>query len=183
MRFLWLLAFIQLCVTQSSKCVCTTAECPIDGANHVIMGGGNANMTYIYETHNDYEVVISAFGTITPNALDNGTGTTSCTQKYSRMLEDDGNQNCDAGHILAHRLGGYGNTPINLFPQNLSINRGAYAHFEEQIYNCMKNGSEVGELSWDFEYESTQRTMPKSVKYVAKFDKGDCTTMSTLFPN
>ena len=38
-----------------------------------------------------------------------GTDTTSCTQKYSRLLDDDGVKNCDAGHILARRLGGPGN--------------------------------------------------------------------------
>lgn len=39
------------------------------------------------------------------------------TQNYSRSLDDDGVQDCDAGHILAHRLGGPGNQPINIFPQ------------------------------------------------------------------
>lgn len=55
--------------------------------------------------------------TITKNDLDKGSDTTDCTQKYSRMLDDDGVQDCDAGHILAHRLGGPGNQPINIFPQ------------------------------------------------------------------
>ena len=50
------------------------------------------------------------------------------------MLEDDGNQNCDAGHILANHLGGYGNIPTNIFPQNLNINRGSYADFENDIF-------------------------------------------------
>ncbi len=35
------------------------------------------------------------------------------------MLDDDGVKDCDAGHILAHRLGGPGNQPINIFPQVL----------------------------------------------------------------
>ena len=168
MWFLLLLSFIQVCVTQTSQCVCTSVECPVEGTNSIIMGNGNANITYLYTKQNEHEVVISAFGTITPDALDNGTGTTSCTQKYSRMLEDDGKQDCDAGHILAHRLGGYGNIPTNLFPQNLSINRGSYAHFEENIYDCMKNGANFGYLSWEFDYENKMRTMPKTIKYVAK---------------
>jgi hypothetical protein len=33
------------------------------------------------------------------------------------MLDDDGVKDCDAGHILANRLGGPGNQPINIFPQ------------------------------------------------------------------
>ncbi len=49
--------------------------------------------------------------------MDTGSDTTSCTQSYSRMLDDDGVQDCDAGHILAHRLGGPGNQPLNIFPQ------------------------------------------------------------------
>ncbi len=62
-------------------------------------------------------MVTSATATITIADLDKGTDTTSCTQSYSRMLDDDGVQDCDAGHILAHRLGGPGNQPINIFPQ------------------------------------------------------------------
>jgi hypothetical protein len=127
--------------------------------------------------------VVSAFGTITPDSLDNGTGTTSCTQQYSRMLEDDGVENCDAGHILANRLGGYGNIPTNLFPQNSTINRGIYAQFEGEIYECMKSGAKIAHLSWVFYYENTKHTMPNSVNYVAKFDGGECTTLQSLFPN
>ena len=69
----------------------------------------NTKNTKLGDDH--YEVVVSASGTITPDSLDNGSETTSCTQQYSRSLEDDGEQNCDAGHILANRLGGYGNIP------------------------------------------------------------------------
>ena len=67
--------------------------------------------------HNGYAVVISAYVTIVKDNLDKGTDTTSCTQDYSRMLDDDGVKDCDAGHILANRLGGSGNQPINIFPQ------------------------------------------------------------------
>lgn len=62
-------------------------------------------------------MVKSASVTITKANLDKGTDTTSCTQDYSRSLDDDGVKDCDAGHILAHRLGGPGNQPINIFPQ------------------------------------------------------------------
>lgn len=51
-------------------------------------------------------VVTSASVTITKSNLDKGTDTTSCTQTYSRNLDDDGVKDCDAGHILANRLGG-----------------------------------------------------------------------------
>ena len=69
--------------------------------------------------------------------MDKGSNTTSCTQAYSRKLDDDGTKDCDAGHILAHRLGGPGNQPINIFPQDLSVNRGAYNQFEDNIYDCI----------------------------------------------
>jgi hypothetical protein len=183
MFFRLLLLCTPLYLIHASSCVCTTVDCPVEGNNTIIMGNGGANIDYTYINHNDYEVVVSAFGTITPDSLDNGTGTTSCTQKYSRMLEDDGVEDCDAGHILANRLGGYGNIPTNLFPQNSTINRGTYAQFEGDIYDCMKSGATTGYLSWVFYYENTERTMPNSVKYVASFDGGSCKTLSSLFPN
>ena len=168
-------------LVQSSPCVCTTVECPTEGHNRIVMGNGSAIIDYIYTYHNDKEVVISASGTITPPALDHGTETTSCTQKYSRMLEDDGNENCDAGHILANRLGGYGNIPTNIFPQNAAINRGIYAQFEGDIYNYMKTSANVGNLSWDFFYTSNMYTMPNSINYTATFDDGN--TIHSLFYN
>jgi hypothetical protein len=78
---------------------------------------GGETGTYIYAIHNGVPVVTSASVTVTKSNLDKGTDTTSCTQDYSRSLDDDGVQDCDAGHILANRLGGSGNQPINIFPQ------------------------------------------------------------------
>jgi hypothetical protein len=183
MWFRLLFAFSQLYLTHSSTCVCTTVDCPVEGSNKIIMGNGSAIIDYTYKTFSDYPLVSSATGTITPDSLDHGSGTTSCTQSYSRMLEDDGADNCDAGHILANRLGGYGNTPINIFPQSASVNRGIYAQFEGDIYDCMQNGTNMGYLSWDFFYENEDHTMPNSVKYTAKFDGGSCGTISSTFPN
>lgn len=180
---LFLLSCLPVYLIRASSCVCTTVSCPVEGSNSIIMGNGGAHIDYTYENHNDYEVVISAIGTITPDSLDHGTGTTSCTQKYSRMLEDDGEEVCDAGHILANRLGGYGNIPTNLFPQKSSINRGSYAQFEGDIYDCIKSGATIGHLSWVFYYENNNHTMPNSVKYIATFDGGSCKTISSLFPN
>lgn len=172
-----------LYTAHASTCVCTTIICPVEGRNDIIMGNGYARMEYTYQLHGDHEVVVSASGTIELGSLDNGTGTTSCTQEYSRMLEDDGSENCDAGHILANRLGGYGNEPLNLFPQIASVNRGIYAQFEGDIYDCMQSGARSGLLSWEFNYETPERTMPTTVNYSATFDGGNCTTMSSLFPN
>ena len=99
------------------------------------------------------------------------------------MLEDDGLENCDAGHIMANRLGGYGNEPINIFPQKFSINRGAYAQFEGKIYECIKSGANQATLNWNFSYETTNHTMPNKVVYSAEFDKGDCTHLEDTFSN
>jgi hypothetical protein len=170
-------------LAQTSECVCTTVDCPVEGKNNIVMGGGYANIEYIYQQHGEHEVVVSASGTITPKSLDNGTGTTTCTQEYSRMMEDDGDQDCDAGHILANRLGGYGNVPINIFPQSATVNRGTYAQFEGSIYDCIQSGALSSQLSWEFNYDNLERTMPTTIKYSATFDGGNCTTLSSLFPN
>tara|TARA_B100001093_G_scaffold185108_3_gene177922 strand:+ start:18319 stop:18879 length:561 start_codon:yes stop_codon:yes gene_type:complete len=167
----------------SSVCICTTVPCPQEGNNLVIMGKGYANITYTYHVHNNYEVVINAKGTIYKSSLDKGTDTTSCTQKYSRMLEDDGQNDCDAGHILANRLGGYGNLPVNIFPQNSSMNRGTYAQFEGEIYDCMLETNGLAYLSWDFFYENKNNTMPYKVIYSANFDDSICSFMQSEFLN
>jgi hypothetical protein len=116
--------------------------------------------------------------------MDKGSDTTSCTQNYARSLDDDGVQDCDAGHILANRLGGLGNQPINIFPQNSSINRGSYAQFEDSIYQCITTkGVSYADLSWSFSYSSTTRTQPSSVKYDVKYTDGSCPSINKTFSN
>lgn len=170
------------CSARASVCICTTVVCPTQGKNTITMGNGHANIEYTYQLHGNHAVVVSATGTIDPASLDTGTGTTTCTQEYSRMLEDDGYQNCDAGHILANRLGGYGNEPINIFPQLASVNRGIYAQFEGNIYECMQTALH-GKLTWEFKYDGPEKTMPASIHYTAAFDGGNCTTLNSFFPN
>lgn len=169
--------------SNTSSCICTTVQCPVIGINTLVMGNGGSTIHYTYIQQNDVPVILSAEGFVTVDSLDNGSETTDCTQKYSRSLEDDGSNNCDAGHIMANRLGGYGNQPINIFPQELSINRGAYAQFEKVIYDCIKSGANKASLSWVFTYSNSSRTMPSEVQYSAVFDKGNCTTVTSNFPN
>mmetsp|Transcript_14638 Transcript_14638/g.24231 ORF Transcript_14638/g.24231 Transcript_14638/m.24231 type:complete len:201 (+) Transcript_14638:164-766(+) len=170
-------------VKSDSTCFCTTVPCPVVGTNYLTEGGG-ALGTYIYISHNDYPVVSSASVTITAADLDEGTDTTSCTQDYSRSLDDDGTEDCDAGHILANRLGGPGNQPINIFPQDLTVNRGIYKEFEESIYDCIAyDGASSATLTWAFEYEDSTRTKPSSVTYTAAFSGGTCSKMSENFTN
>ena len=165
----------------SNYCVCTTVECPMIGENKIVMGNGFAEITYQYIQHQNYIVVSEAKGIIKLESLDNGTETTTCTRKYSRMLEDDGNKNCDAGHILARRLGGYGNQPLNIFPQNPAINQGPFNQFESKIYHCIKDANE-GYLFWKFYYDNTSSTQPNKLYYEASFDKG-CDILREEFIN
>lgn len=167
---------------QESPCVCTTVPCPEAGENNMVMGNGSAQMTYVYESHNNIPVVVSAKGILTPESLDHGSQTNDCVRKYARMLEDDGEQSCDAGHILANRLGGYGNEPLNIFPQNSTINQGVFAQFEGEIYDCMRTSS-VGYLSWEFNYEGSQHTQPNQVIYSAEFENSSCGKLYQEFTN
>jgi hypothetical protein len=168
-------------LVSSTTCVCTTVPCPEVGVNKLTMGDGNADVTYTYIQHGDYVVVSEAKAVLSPESLGKGTDTTDCTRKYSRMLEDDGDSNCDAGHILAKHLGGYGNEPLNLFPQNHPINSGIFAQFEGKIYDCMQEADE-GNLSWLFTYRNATSTQPISVDYSASFDKG-CSPLNEIFDN
>ena len=181
--FLAAIEFISVnSIVSSSSCVCTTVPCPVNGYNYLTSGGG-AIGKYYYVTHNGNLVVTSASITISEANLDTGTDTTSCTQDYARMLDDDGVQNCDAGHILANRLGGLGNQPINIFPQDSSINRGTWAQFEDNIYDCIQEGATSAELSWKFIYESTSHTKPYQVMYSVSYIGGSCSSISTTFNN
>ena len=166
----------------SSACICTTVPCPVDGNNSLAEGGGGTGV-YHYITHSGFTVVDAASATITPKDLDMGTGTTSCTQEYSRMLDDDVDKDCDAGHILAHRLGGPGNQPINIFPQKASVNRGSYAQFEGDIYDCIAGGAMSAYLTWTFKYLHPNNTKPETVVYTAAFSGGGCGYMNGTFDN
>lgn len=177
----WVLFFCFL-RAYSQDCVCTTVSCPVVGENSIVMGEGGAKITYIYEEHNGYPVVIFAQGTVTPDALSHGSDTTSCTRSYARMLEDDGADNCDAGHILANHMGGYGNQPLNIFPQNSTINKGQYNQFEGKIYDCILNAT-YGFLQWQFIYDSLRRTQPYKVTYYATFQNSTCEPLYSEFTN
>lgn len=182
MNFLLLSIVFSWFHVYASNCVCTTVPCPINGENILIEGSGGKG-TYYYNNHNDQPVVSYAYATITNDDLDQGTGTTSCTQDYSRMLDDE-NLECDAGHILAHRLGGPGNQPINIFPQKPSVNRGIYKSFEQKIYDCVNNNHSVtATLYWQFYYEDSLHTRPYEVYYNASFIGSDCEPMEELFDN
>lgn len=180
--FVTFFALYDAVYSSDSPCVCTTVPCPQIGENNIIMGQGGANITYVYEEHNNIPVVTMGYGTIFPSSIHNGSDTTSCTRDYARMLEDDGKDDCDAGHILANRLGGYGNEPLNIFPQLSTINQGIYNQFEGKIYDCLLN-STMGYLEWTFLYASYENTQPYQVSYYAKFEDSPCEPLYDEFPN
>lgn len=169
--------------TSDTTCVCTTVSCPVAG-NNPLNEGGSTQITYRYTMHGNQPVVTSAEGTVPKDSLGQGTDTTSCTQAYSRMMDDDGKADCDAGHILANHLGGLGNEPINIFPQDAGMNRGVYAQFEGKIYDCIaSSGCESGYLTWKFIYADSSRTKPDKVHYTATFKGGDCDYLEEDFDN
>lgn len=61
--------------------------CPVAGDNYLVEGGG-AIGDYYYVLHGSIPVVSTASVEITIADLDKGTDTTSCTQDYSRSLDD-----------------------------------------------------------------------------------------------
>lgn len=162
------------------SCYCNSSLCPKYNINYLTMGGGNAKLNYTYINHNNYNVVINVSGIINVNSLDKGSGTTDCVQKYARSL-DDNEEKCDAGHILAKRLGGYGNLPINIFPQNSTINRGIYAQFEKKIYKYIKKKNIFAKLVWKFYYKNNKKTMPYLINYSVFFEDGY--NLSSMFNN
>jgi len=73
---------------------------------------------------------------------------------------------------------------INIFPQDLSVNRGAYAQYEDGIYTCITaKGASIADLYWVFYYSSTSKTKPINVTYDVKYYDGSCASTSKTFTN
>jgi len=164
--------------TQSSQCVCTTVPCPVEGWNNLTIHSAedkpdNTMAWYKYELHNSIPVVVKANVTAHVDTIGAGSGTTSCTRSYAQGMDDDGIVDCDAGHIFAHHLGGPGNQPLNIFPQNGPMNKGTYNQFETKIYNCLMETNGPYFLSWNFYYNDTTRTKPDFVDYAYEYNGND----------
>jgi len=169
------------------------SRCPGRGDNELPAGGGGScKFRYTYHDGNGTgtgaPVVTSGSCSITRADLGAGGDTTVRTRNWVRELAvNDGCEMDDAGHILANNLGGCGKCPINLFPQNLRINRGEYRLMEAAIYDCIAAAPEgaVAQLSWKFWYKTPakQHMRPESYQYNATFSSGPCSPMSKIFPN
>ena len=87
---------------------------PSSGENDLQAGGGG-RCSYQYALHDGKPVVTSATCAISRKDLDQGCDTDVTTRDYARALgAHDGVKDDDAGHILAHRLGGNGREPTNI---------------------------------------------------------------------
>ena len=158
------------------------ADYPTDGTNSLAAGGGGP-CSYYYTDHDGTPVLTSATCTISSADLDTGSGTSSTTQHYARALGGhDGCDNDDAGHVLAHQLGGCGSCPTNIVPQSPHLNRGVWEQFEAAIRDCIDGGAGAT-LSWTFKYDSTSDERPSTMSYAAKYIGGSCDDASQDFDN
>lgn len=165
--------------------------CPRRGDNYISAGGGGS-CKFRYTWHDGQgsgqgsPVVTSGSCTITEDDLASGSETNVRGRDWVRSLAlHDGFTQDDAGHILANNLGGCGTCPINLFPQNLNINRGAYRIMEAAIANCVAQGGVTAQLAWSFRYKSPAlpHLRVDTYTYSATFSGGSCQSMSQSFDN
>lgn len=145
-------------------------------------------LSYDYSDHDGKPVVTTATCTITSMDLDSGCDTDQTTRDYARALGGhDGVDDDDAGHILAHRLGGDGTEPTNIFPQAPHDNRGAWREFEGEVYDCLDGTSHLSAsatLKWTFHYSSSSDQRPTSMTYATSYHgTAECDSNSTDFDN
>ena len=126
-------------------------------------------------TLNPDGTIHNATATITTTDLGTGTNTNASSRRYARAL---GCPSDDAGHIIGKQLGGSGGK-ANVFPQNLSINRGEYAQFEGRVANLVHETGQV-DITVTFEYDGSTR--PIGVKYEAVANNGKRLTQSFKNP-
>ena len=104
-----------------------------------------------------------------------GGGGSKTTQKTITFVQTIGNSNDDAGHTIANRLGGPGNDPSFIFPQDPSINRGAFRTHEGAIYNEIFNSGTGAYANIDqtYSYAGNSSLRPNKVNYKASvYDSG-----------
>ena len=80
---------------------------PTPGTNDLRAGGGGP-CTYTYLNHRGTPVVSAAHCVVSFADMDKGSETTPTTRQYARDLGGPEGTQDDAGHILAHQLGGCG---------------------------------------------------------------------------
>ena len=127
------------------------------------------------KTYNPNGSLNSATATVTKGDLGTGTNTNASSRRYARGL---GKSNDDAGHIIGKQLGGSGGKG-NVFPQNLSKNRGAFAQFEGVVADMIHSKGSA-QITVSFEY-ANGGTRPTGVNYEAVAPDG--TVLKDSFKN
>ncbi|WP_374567963.1 RHS repeat-associated core domain-containing protein [Nitratireductor sp. ZSWI3] len=115
--------------------------------------------------------------TVAPGDIGTGTPTNQATRDYARSL---GKATDDAGHARARNLGGSGTDPTNIFSQAVSVNRGQFRAYEQQIAARIKSTGQSANLRLTPSY-SGNSWRPDSLTYRAQFDDG--TVWERISPN
>nr|WP_283248469.1 PrsW family glutamic-type intramembrane protease [Bacillus sp. FJAT-49711] len=127
-------------------------------------------------THGSMGEIRSVFAKIEPRHLKTGTDTNRASRRYARSL---GKQTDDAGHAIGNNLGGLGTRfSGNIFPQNLSVNRGRFRQFEEMVAQEVQAGKTV--FVRVVPKYSSGSTRPYEVVYNVRIDGQ---TIKRVFPN
>ncbi|CAG9611927.1 hypothetical protein BACCIP111899_01099 [Bacillus rhizoplanae] len=119
----------------------------------------------------------SVFAKIERRHIKTGTDTNKASREFVRKLGK--NNKDDAGHGIGSRLGGLGSKNSgNIFPQNLSVNRGRFSQFEGMIAEEVKAGKTVFVRVVPKYAAGSER--PYEVLYQVRIN-GE--TISRIFPN
>ncbi|MDP4147179.1 MAG: DNA/RNA non-specific endonuclease [Bacillota bacterium] len=114
---------------------------------------------------------------ITPETIGKGTATSEQARDLAQNL---GKNNDDAGHAIGKNLGGLGGaTSGNIFPQNLSMNRGEYSQFEQKVVDYINTTGKSVEIKVTPKYTGGS-TRPFEIDYTTTIDG---VTTTTTFAN
>ena len=159
----------------------TSRAClPHDGTSTLVLpGGGQCDYSYSSGKVRSAQCTISQADLIS----DSGSAPSEQSRRHTCALDAC---NCDqAGHILADSLGGCGDCPINIFPQNAELNmHGGWKTLESSVRSCLQAGqSGSAQLEWAFQYADTASKRPSSVTYGVVYLDGTCESQSKTFAN
>ncbi|MCC6149421.1 MAG: DNA/RNA non-specific endonuclease [Planctomycetes bacterium] len=119
------------------------------------------NLCALKSTYDELGRLSKVRAKITRADIGAGTSTNLASRTFARSI---GNQNDDAGHLIARLLGGPGGKNSgNIVPQLSSVNRGSFARFERMIADEVESGK-TAYLRVRPVYDGTS-TRPSSIIY------------------
>jgi hypothetical protein len=122
-----------------------------------------SGLTSVVETGVN-ERVVEVKADLSVAHLGKGSDVTDAGRQFVTTL---GSNSDDAGHVIANRLGGGGGGTVdNLFPQLANVNRGAFAQWEAQIAEWIKDTNNKVSIDIKFNYGQGD-SRPISVDYNA----------------